>query len=202
MLKYTTLATLKTFLGIEGSDQDTELQELIDRGTELLDLELGENLELQTKTKRFDGQGAYRIHLERIPNSVTSIHITSNEGYTWTSVDLDDDPIEGYAVYAKSELPRGTRNVKVVYQVGYAEVPTDLEDFFLHYLKTLKDVRDDISAGKDPFDKVKTKRLEGLSVTYFSPGELATQYNGSNPFTVNYERILQKYKIFSVYTTL
>lgn len=201
MLKYTSLATLKAFLWITGTDQDVELQALIDTGTDLLDLDLGENLGEATKTRRIDGTGTNRFVLERIPSDVDSVSITYDNGYSWSPVTLAPDPIEDYTVYTASILPKGTRNVKVTYTVGYTSVPSDLEDFFLHYVQTLKTTREAIAAGRDPFQKVKSKKIEGLQVTYFSPSELSDGLGQSDPFTPKYDAVVQKYRIFSFYAT-
>lgn len=201
MLKYTTLATLKTFLGITGTDQDAALQELIDTGTDLLDLDLGENLGQVTKTRRVDGTGTNRIFLEREPSAVSSMSSTTDGGYSWSGIDLEADPIEGYAVFAATIIPKGTRNIKVTYTVGYSSVPADLEEFFLNYVRTLKTTREAIAAGKDPFQKVKSKKIEGLQVTYFSPSELSDGLGQSDPFAPLYQNIVNKYRVFNFYTT-
>lgn len=72
-MQYATLAQLKTFLGITGTDRDTELTELIAQATALVDIELGDNLGTQTVTRRIDGTGQDRIILENRVNSVASV---------------------------------------------------------------------------------------------------------------------------------
>lgn len=181
-MQYTTLDHLKTFLGISGTDQDTELTALIEQATMLLDIEIGDNLGKKTVTRRVSGNESNRIIMENKINSVASIRYASGNG------SIEVDYIDGNIVYLTKESERGQNNIEITYEKGYDTVPVDLERFFQQYCKELLALKDSSET-----EVVKSQSLGGgLSLTYFSPSELKGQL-------VDIDIILQKYKNFSVY---
>ena len=180
---YTTLPTLKNFLGIPLVDttQDAELTALITQATDLVDIELGDNLEKKTYTRRIDGNGHARILMENRINSVASVTDIA------TSETIAVDFIEGSSVYLMRETPRGRRNIEITYEKGYATRPDDMERFFLQYCREL------ITMGTSgDTETVKSQSLGGgLSLTYFSPSELSGQM-------VDIESVIGKYRNFSI----
>jgi len=186
---YTDIETLKTHLGIECSYDDENLKALIETATELIDTDLWENIWIRTKTRRIDGTGNIRIIMENRVNTVISVKDTRT-GYAYTV-----DFIDWYMIYLTTELERGMKNIEVSYTMGYNTVPKDFERYFLEYCKELYQ-RDKI---KNDTDVVKTKKLGDLSVTFFSPSELV-KYGSSVLDSPDMEKIMNKYKNFSIYT--
>lgn len=190
MLLYTTLAKLKDFLWVTGTEDDEKYEELIELATELIDTELWENLEIRTKTRRIDGSGTCRVIMENRVNSVVFIRdFRTQSAYT---VDF----IDGAIIYLTSVVERGQKNIEISYVMWYATVPVDFERYFHHYCKELLNDQEQ----SDDTEVVKTKKLWDLSVTYFSPSELAS--NGSILGKPEMERILKKYKNFTIYPIL
>lgn len=178
---YTDLATLKSFLGISDNSQDTELTTLIEQATDLVDIELGDNLEKKTYTRRLDGNDQNRILMENRINSVASVTEVSIGDL------LDVDFIEGSSVYLLENTPRGRRNIQITYEKGYDEVPKDLERYFLQYCRELITM----STSSDT-ETVKSQSIGGgLSITYFSPSELSGRM-------VDLESVIAKYRNFSI----
>jgi hypothetical protein len=184
---YTTLEKLKKFLGVDPTEDDTPYTELIEIATELIDTELGENLEIRTKTRRIDGSGTLRIIMENRVNSVVFIR----DARTLSPYTLDF--IDGAIVYLTSPVERGQKNIEISYVMGYAEVPKDFERYFLEYCKELRDNQEK----QWDTEVVKTKKLGDLSITYFAPSELAN--NGSILASPEMQNILKKYKNFTIY---
>ncbi len=187
---YTDLETLKSHLAIECADEDESLKALIETATELIDTDLGENLETRTKTRRIDGGGNIRIIMENRINTVLYVK-DFRTGFLYTV-----DFIDGYMIYLTTELERGMKNIEVSYTMGYDSVPKDFERYFLEYCKELYR-RDQITSDTDV---VKTKKLGDLSVTFFSPSELVKS-GSSDLDSPDMEKIIAKYKHFSIHTT-
>lgn len=186
---YTTLTSLKAHLGITDTAQDTVLTSLIETATELIDTDLGENLEIRTKTRRIDGSGTNRIIMENTINSVIYV----KDVYTLSTYTVDF--ISGYEIYLLEEVYRWSKNIEISYVTGYSSVPKDFERYFLEYCKELYG-RDKISSDTEA---IKTKKLGDLSITFFSPSELIT--NGSSVLDApDMRKIIQKYKNFSIIT--
>lgn len=186
-MNYTTLSNLKEHLGITDNGQNEKLTWLIEIATELIDTELGENLETRTKTRRIDGSGTCRIIMENTVNSIIYV----KDFRTWSPYTLDF--IDWATVYLTSSVERGQKNIEISYTMWYATVPEDFERYFIEYCKEL------LNEEEKQWDTevVKTKKLGDLSITYFSPSELAN--NGSLLSSPLFQNVLRKYKNFTIY---
>lgn len=187
-MQYTTLETLKNHLWIITTDEDATLTTLITKWSDMLSTELWDDLWTKTITSRYDGTWSNRIVLETVINSISLIQHTTDQGYSRTGIDLDF--IDWYVVYTKQMLPKGTKNIKIIYSKWYEVVPSDLESFFLKYVSRMR--QEQITNSKDK--EIKMKKLDWLSITYFWPNELSTR---DEQFAVDYEAIKGKYKVFS-----
>ena len=184
---YTTLSTLKTYIAINGNTHDDELTDLIIRASALLDTDIGQNLEYSTFTRRIDGSWSNRIIMER--SDITDIvHIKDIR----KNIDHTLDYIDGCVVYTLDDMDRGRKNIEIMYSAGFNTVPKDLEMYFLEYCKSLWWVMQLADTKVQ-----KTKKLGDLSVTYFSPSELASE-SLARP---EMESILKKYKNFQFFIT-
>lgn len=96
---------------------------------------------------------------------------------------------DGPVVTLDRVIQKGRKNIEIRYTKGFEQVPTDMKAFFLKYCREMYEIY------KDTINKVKTKKIEGLSVTYFSPGEIMEMKSAAplNDFTL----LLKKYKNFT-----
>lgn len=190
-MEYTTLSKLKTYLGITWSDQDSALTSLITVCSEMLSLEIWDDLSARDITRRLDWSGTYRIVLENNVNSVASISYTYDNGANRTALTFES--IEGAIVYCSDIIPKWSRNIKVVYNKGFTTVPKPLEEFFLKYVQLNKEHREQNSTNNKL--SVKVKQANDMKVEYFGPGEMAW-YDDS--LRASRDMILKKYKNFNM----
>lgn len=134
----TTTAKVKTLLGISVSTYDTLLDALVTSASDFIAQLCGRSFALpgSDETEYYDGTvEKNRIQLRKWPVTVlTSISYASGayNNPTWTAYDassqfvLKDDTGEVFFDFC---LPRGRKNIKVVYRGGYASnaIPTDLD---------------------------------------------------------------------------
>ncbi len=182
-MEYTTVEHLKNFLGIAADDEtkDDDLQALITQATALVDVELGDNLEEVTNTRRIDGNGVDRIIMENVVTAVASVNVLPE------SYEIPVDFIESSVIYLTENTPRGRRNIEITYTKGYTEVPDDMERFFLQYCRELYNMQSSADT-----EVVKSQSLGGgLSLSYFSPSELQERM-------VQLDSVIQKYKNFNI----
>lgn len=192
-MQYTTLENLKSYIGTSCKDEDSILLKLIIIWSDMLSTELWDDLWLKTLTKRYDWYGTNRVVLESLVNNVSLIEFTNNNWYTWSPLVLDF--IDGYVVYAKWIMPTWYKNIRITFQKWYEKVPGDLEGFFLKYVTKMRDDR--ITNNKNK--KIKSKKIDDLSTTYFGPNELSSR---DEWFSQDYEIIKQKYRVFSFPVTI
>lgn len=139
----TTLAKLKTFLGIPGTTNDTLLEDCVDRTTALFEHETRRNLmardysydsdseDYDPDNANLDGSGVDHLVLPQYPvNSVTTIRI--NE----TAIDERSTVLAtGWVLNKKAGVlwmigyiyTRGIKNIEIAYNAGFATAPEDLE---------------------------------------------------------------------------
>lgn len=121
----TTVANVKTYLGIAGSADDALIENLIDRVTNFVQKYCNRKFTKSNYDEYYDGSGTGYLLLPNYPiDSVTLLEI---DDITKASTD--------YAIYTDSGMIRlkngqftdGILNVHVTYTAGYANVPKDLE---------------------------------------------------------------------------
>lgn len=191
-MEYTTLSDFKTYFPNSGMT-DEQISAFITRASKLLDAELGDNIWEQTITKRMDGYGKPKLILE---NRVTAVSLVRYKIRSyWTEVDVDY--FDGAIVYLEQELPAGDNNVEITYTKGYTTLPTDIQDFFHLYCARLMQL-DGFVAWAQP-GEIKSKRINGLGITYKTPSEIAdAQTSKDGIFATTFSNILDKYKNFSL----
>lgn len=193
-MEYTTLDSLKEFLDISTDHLDDNLSALITRATKLLDLQFGDNLWVQSKTRYIDGNGTNRLIMENTINSVTSIEMRSGTGWSPLAVDF----IDGALVYLTSDAPKGQANIKITYTKWYEEIPADLQAFFNVYCSKLITIEENKPLKKYGHNgQYTSKKINGLSVTYRSPWEIAKE---QKDFGLDLTAVVKKYKNFTLVT--
>jgi len=191
--EYVGLEELKSFLGVTSEEKDALLTDVIQNGTDLVNIELWDSILEQSLTRRVDGIGGSIILMENIINEVTEIKYR-----VWTDSwqSLDVDFISKNKIHLTTKVPSWISNVSVTYKKWYATIPSDFKKFFLFYCKTLMENEEAQSPTNQNTKEIKQKSLESLSITYFSPSELSTK---NSLFSIDYDKILKKYKNFSCY---
>lgn len=191
-LKYTTLDALKAYLP-NTSLTDDQLNTLITRASKLLDSELGDNIWLQTITKRMDGYGKPKLIMENRVVSVESVSYCIRQSRYPVAV----THINGVVVYLEEPLPVGEQNIQITYTKGYETVPEDVQLFFHMYSVKLLSL--DSYMTWDSNGEVVNKKIQNLSITYKTPSELIEQATTSwGIFEESFKNILDKYKNFTL----
>lgn len=191
-LKYTTLDALKAYLP-NTSLTDDQLNALITRASKLLDSELGDNIWLQTITKRMDSYGKPKLIMENRVVSVESVSFCIRQ----TRYPVNVSHINGVVVYLEEPLPVGEQNIAITYTKGYETVPEDVQLFFHMYSVKLLSL--DSYMTWDSNGEVVNKKIQNLSITYKTPSELIEQATTSwGIFEESFKNILDKYKNFTL----
>jgi hypothetical protein len=132
--------------------------------------------------------GTERLIMEGSINEVNFIrqyHSYASNDYT----SINSLFIDGSIIHTDRKVQKGNRNVLISYERGYSSVPDDIKQFFLRYCKEMKDIQ------IDPTKVVSSKKVEGLAVNYFSPGEIISAKRENS--LMDYATILKKYKNFT-----
>lgn len=143
---------LKTLLKISGSSEDTLLEGLINRASQLVASYCGRNFVSASRTEYYDGNGEPELILKNYPVTVlTSLHDDTERSFGSdseidTSEDVQLDGNAGIITLWNNEVSfiKGRGNVKVVYTAGYVKgstVPYDLQEAVLmiamHFYKRI-----------------------------------------------------------------
>jgi len=157
----TTLDTVKEHLGIPGATTtfDEVLKRLINAATDKIELFCDRQFKQRTGIIEYhDGFANDRLLLGQWPASKPDeLWIDSTGEFTDPDKQLDSDEYE-LDLSAKGEgigvvltkcrmFPRGTRNIKIVYDAGYTTIPSALEDACIWTVEFLYDMRSDRRVG-------------------------------------------------------
>lgn len=187
---YITVEELQTFIGTT-SLNDSQLETIIKTAEELVNIELWDSIYLQNITRRIDWNGNNVLLLENKVNEIKYIKLKLNNSF----IELIFDYIDWNKVFLERKIPTGRWNVEIQYIKWYNPIPDDFKQFMLFYCKTLIDIYEQKSIDNLNNKEIKSKRLESLSIEYFSPTELKT----NKIFQINFDNILKKYKNFNLY---
>lgn len=173
----TTLETVKTDLSVPSSNTkyDDLLQRFINLATERIERFTDRMLSQRTDLEEYhSGLAANRVLLGQWPAEKPSeVWIDSSSQFTDASKQLDPTEYnviqnsrgEGYELVLLSGcsyrlFPKGTRNIKVVYNAGYSPIPDDLEGLCIATVDWLYKTRADDSMN------VQTKGKNQENVTF------------------------------------
>lgn len=179
MADYTTLALVKTELGISGSNHDARLTALITEASALIDSYCGRTFELKTLTEKVRGYGgASFLRLSHTPiGSITSIVINNytlpateysldNANAGLVAGDFQDTAPLRYAMGHSFSSGRQRRLYEVTYTGGYVvsgvgkNLPAAIERACVEIVRSL-------FLMKDHDSRVKAESVDGVgSVTY------------------------------------
>ena len=127
----TTLAAAKSFLGVTGATEDTEITDFILASEQQMERKAGRHLEAESVTTVMDGTGTRNLWLPEPPLSLTTVHVSSSQ--SWTDATLQDTTemlLKGCRIYWTNRTwLNAPMAVRVVYQAGVAlTVPELLAD--------------------------------------------------------------------------
>jgi len=137
----TTLADVKSYLGLTANTHDALLEMLINQMTVFVEMECGNRTFKYDEDADpieeivdgdYDGTKRNKIFLKTWP-IVEIVSIEVNDGDynnpTWSAVagtDYTLNPSSG-TIYMSSGLNKGNQNYKIVYKGGFADIPLDLQ---------------------------------------------------------------------------
>lgn len=182
-VELTTLAKVKTALEITGTDDDTYLEALIDRVSEIIEAYCDREFNSESREEIFDGTGTDDYITDEWPiNSITSLSIrqsTLNED-DWETLDSEYYHYYGDqgVVHYLNGFLKGVKNYKIVYTAGYTEVPDDLEQAAIDMISYY-------------YNKRKSKNVQSESI-----GDYSITYSKSDNVIddLGLDVILDKYK--------
>jgi len=147
-----TLAELKTYLNIDGTDEDEQLQFIVDGVNAAVVEQLEREIESAEATEYYDGHDEKLLMLRRRPVTAVAGVWVDPTGYAgqgsnafastteWTQGtdffirETEESEDNGGILEAIARAwPFGRKNIKITYTAGYATVPDDLK---LALLKT------------------------------------------------------------------
>ena len=149
-----TLEKLKSSYGLDipvGSDAESTYAVLISAASRACLKYLGRDIHLRSVTQYIDGNGHSRFILDETPVvSITSLSVDEGREYTTEleSTEYRVDAETGVVTLYGDPLPDDTADaVKVVYQAGYEEIPTDIEAACVDTIQMMKRRLTGTSAG-------------------------------------------------------
>lgn len=181
-MQYTTVVKLRTYLGIQGTDQDSLLDLVIKRATAQFDKYLGRNLQKTTYTEYLSVDGDTLLVVDKWP--IKEIKKLKQEDVN--GADISYKRTDGNIIYLTGEVD-GT--VYVEYDWGFESLD-DLGDVEQACLEVCKDLWDNTPASGNEAN-IKSKQIETLSKTYFSKDEMA------GGISVTFRETLDNYKTFN-----
>ena len=122
---------VKTYLGLSGSDHDTQLTALVANASEAIESFCRRKFTQTDYTEYHDGMGSGILLLDHHPaQSVTEVKIDANRDFDNADALDPDDTVtygdEGLIQLVSGTFPAGVRNVRVIYSAGYTSVPDDV----------------------------------------------------------------------------
>ena len=163
----TTLAVAKDYLDILSSDtsQDSRVERMINAASDMIERYTSRKIKQQSITEYHDGKHSNRLVLREWP-ALKPSEIKVDSGWVFDSTSVwstDTYDIERDSVVILkygTVFPKGSRNIKVTYQGGYATVPSAIEEACLIIVQWLDGLRTDRRVG------VKSKSKGGENVSF------------------------------------
>lgn len=177
----TSLAFAKTYLKIPALETtlDSIVEFWINVASQRIETETRRKLKAQATTEFQDGRNNNIIVLREYPaNSITSLTIDSDGVFTDPSDIIDPASYRitdsGNSLLLIDQLfPRGYCNIKVVYNAGYASVPSDLENAALWFVSYYHKMRDAGDIGRT----AKGKGDESVTILQDAPKDIMDTIN-------------------------
>lgn len=178
-----TLAKAKTFLSINDTTYDTEVERLINVASQSIERVTKRVLVNATHTEYHDGRRTNTLQPRQwpvtggaSPNGKPEVFLDDGTGNFPIATTLDDSnyflhELDTTLIRINANWPLGYRNIKIIYTAGYgvggdsASMPSDLEDACLQYVAWMFRMNNDRRLGIDS----KTKLGETVRFTQGIP---------------------------------
>lgn len=128
-----TLSDVYEFLSVAGSDDDTLIQNLIDRKTNEFENHCQlDSFYIDDYVEYYDGDCTPYLFVKNFPiNSITEI--ASDADWVWgsdTVITSSDYRVveKNHIVYKESYFNEGLQNIKASYNAGYSIIPLDIQE--------------------------------------------------------------------------
>jgi hypothetical protein len=121
----TTLATVKEYLGLTGTGEDSLLNRLIDWATDFIHSYCGRTFPQGSYDEYYDGDGTDTLLSHQFP--IVSVNSLEVDGTVKDSTSFVLYAPLGIIRLKSGVFPRGKKNVRLQYTAGYATIPKDLE---------------------------------------------------------------------------
>lgn len=170
---------------------ESESLSLIQRATDIIDSELGENLWEKTLEERTSGTGKNKLYLKYIPKDIISI-----EGPSWNML---HDFFEGYIIYTDYCTQKWEKNYKVTYKIGFTVVPKDIEEICLALIAWIcfQEWKSNNKIKWYIQENISSKKIDSLAITYETgAGKVKNTMDLIAPH-LNVQKVFQKYKAFT-----
>lgn len=177
----TTLVFAKTYLKIPAleTSQDSIVEFCINAASQEIESDTNRKLKAQAITEYQHGRNGNIIVLREWPiNSITSLSIDQSALFTdpATLIDADDYRISddlNSIVMINRTLPNGFNNIKIIYNAGYASVPSDIENACLWLTTYYYMMRQNQDIGRTS----KGKGDESVTILQQAPGVVKDAIN-------------------------
>lgn len=177
-----TLAEVKTFLGITGTDSDSLLEMLINQATDYLETRCDRRFADTTYTEQvYDGNGNVELVLKQFP-VITFTKLEKNTAYNnsdnWEEIDSEDywvDETEGIITRVVN-FRKGKQNYRATYKAGYETIPYDLQYMAMSMISDVYN------------------RRKNTGVTKETLGDHSVEFESLVQENPKYERIVSNYR--------
>lgn len=120
-----TIANVKTYLGVTGSDSDTLLTALVQGVSARMERYMRRLIGTGAADEYHDGAGVTdALCLRKPPITGTPTVTISAVAFT----DFEQDDVAGILYYTNGVWPKGRQNIRAQYTGGFATVPIDLRE--------------------------------------------------------------------------
>lgn len=163
----TTLEAAKDYMDVAPADltQDDRIKRMINAASQRFEKITNRKLKIQTVTEYQDGRANSKLVLREWPAAKPSVVCLDPSWVYDASNNLPttdyDVELNQFLVRKTGYFPKGVRNIKIIYQAGYTDVPSDLEEACLMMVQWLDSMRTDRRVGT----KSKSKNGENISFT-------------------------------------
>lgn len=132
--KIITVATLRGWLDLSESQYDTQLATIIEGLTTQFEEVAQRHIVADTRTDIYDGSGTHNLYLHEPAKAITSVHQDADQDWTSSNLISSSDylllPNAGHnrmrLHYTDNIWIPLQANVRVVYEVGFDTIPSDL----------------------------------------------------------------------------
>ena len=160
-----TVDEAKDYLGLSGDTYNTLLTTLVDVATADLEREAGRHLATYARTEVLNGTGHELLWLAEPAESVTSVHMDSDQEWDDDSLeDSGDYLVDGCRIEKLDGVwSKAQRNVQVIYKAGYTTPTADLKHAAKIQTAYLYSRR---AQAQKALDVVASHNVEGWSETF------------------------------------